>query len=295
MNITEGYLPYLDYRTYYRIVGESAPGKQPLLLLHGGPGSTHNYFETLDRLAEDGRAVIMYDQLGCGNSPAPSRPDLWTARTWLDELIALRKHLSLERVHLLGQSWGGMLAIQYLCDERPEGVSSLILSSTLPSVSLWTKEGRRNVSYLPEEMQAAIAAAEQSGDYSSPAYQQAEAEYMRRHCFNMPPEQQPECVRRPKNKGRECYVVAWGPNEFTPAGTLAHWEYLDKLPRIDAPTLIISGLMDLCTPLVAKAMYDAISGASWELFEFSRHMAFVEENDKYCAVLSAWLDRHDQR
>ena len=68
MKIREGYIPYLGYQTYYRIVGESRGGKKPLLLLHGGPGSTHNYFEVLDRLAEEGREVISYDQLGCGNS-----------------------------------------------------------------------------------------------------------------------------------------------------------------------------------------------------------------------------------
>ncbi len=293
MKIREGYMPYLEYRTYYRIVGENAPGKQPLLLLHGGPGSTHNYFEVLDQLAEDGRAVIMYDQLGCGASITPSRPDLWHAQTWLEELKALRRHLALETLHLLGQSWGGMLAIQYLCDERPAGISSLILSSTLPSVQLWQREGQRQVANLPEAMQAAIARAVASGDYDDPAYQAAEAEYMRRHCFDMPEEQQPECVRRPKQQLRECYVTAWGPNEFTPAGTLKDWEYLDKLPQIQAPTLIISGLMDLSTPLVAKTMQDAIPGSRWELFEHSRHMAFVEENHKYVALLRQWLNTHD--
>ncbi len=105
MKITEGYMPYLEYKTYYRIVGECTGNKKPLVLLHGGPGSTHNYFEVLDKVAEDGRAVIMYDQLGCGLSSTPSRPDLWNAKTWIEELIQLRKHLGLDEIHLLGQSW----------------------------------------------------------------------------------------------------------------------------------------------------------------------------------------------
>ncbi len=295
MKITEGYMPYLGYRTYYRIVGECAPGKRPLLLLHGGPGSTHNYFEVLDVLAEDGRAIISYDQLGCGNSAVPSCPSLWVARTWLDELAELRKHLGLSEVHLLGQSWGGMLAIQYMCDEAPQGVRSLILSSTLASASLWEQEGRRRLTYLPQQMQQAIAAAEANGDYSSAAYQEAEDEYMRRHCFAMPLEEQPECVRRPAVKGRESYVTAWGPNEFSPTGTLAGWEYGDKLPQIKVPTMIFSGTRDLSSPLVAKSMYDAIPNARWELFAYSRHMPFVEEAEKYRKLLSAWLEEQDAK
>ena len=126
--IIEDYLPFGEYRTYYRIVGEINNNKKPLVLLHGGPGSTHNYFEIFDCLAEDGRAIVMYDQIGCGNSSIPDKPELWTARTWLDELIAIRDHLQLTNIHLLGQSWGGMLAIQYMCDENPKGIASIILA-----------------------------------------------------------------------------------------------------------------------------------------------------------------------
>ena len=139
--IQEGRMPYLGYETYYRIVGENKGNKKPLLLLHGGPGSTHNYFEVLDDLADkDGRQLIMYDQLGCGNSYLDGHPDLWTKETWLNELIALRKHLGLDEVHILGQSWGGMLAIIYECECKPEGVASYILSSTLPYNAIWESE-----------------------------------------------------------------------------------------------------------------------------------------------------------
>ena len=109
MKITEGYMPFLDYQTYYRVVGENTGNKKPLVLLHGGPGSSHNYFEVLDRLAEeDGRQLIMYDQLGCGNSFVEGHPELWTREVWIKELMALREHLGLDEIHLLGQSWGGM-------------------------------------------------------------------------------------------------------------------------------------------------------------------------------------------
>ena len=110
--ITEGYMPFMGYQTYYRIVGEPSE-KAPLLLLHGGPGSTHNYFEVLDCIADTGRQVISYDQIGCGNSYLDGHPELWTLKTWIDELIAIREHLHLDAVHILGQSWGAMQAIAY--------------------------------------------------------------------------------------------------------------------------------------------------------------------------------------
>ena len=97
MKITEGYMPYLGHKTYYRVVGECTGNKKPLVLLHGGPGSTHNYFEVLDRLAEeDGRQLVMYDQIGCGESYLDGHPELWNAKTWINELIELRKHLGLD-------------------------------------------------------------------------------------------------------------------------------------------------------------------------------------------------------
>ena len=148
--ITEGMMPYLNYETYYRIVGEKNPKKAPLLLLHGGPGSTHNYFELLDDIADrDQRQIIMYDQLGCGKSFLEGKPELWTKETWVEELIELRKHLNLEEIHLLGQSWGGMLAIIYGSDCAPKGIKSMILSSTLPYNSVWEAEQKRRIGYMP--------------------------------------------------------------------------------------------------------------------------------------------------
>lgn len=293
MQITEGYMSFLEYKTYYRIVGDIKNDKTPLVLLHGGPGSTHNYFELLDELAEDGRAIIMYDQLGCGLSMVYNHPELWNAQTWVDELIALRNHLNLSEIHLLGQSWGGMLAIQYLCDYQPLGIKSVILSSTLPSSALWGQEQHRMISYLPEHMQQAIQEAEKSGNYTGEAYDLANAEFMIRHCGSLPSEDDPECLIRERIRGAEAYVTAWGPNEFTPLGTLKNWNYIDELYKIDMPTLIISGVSDLCTPLIAKTMKDNIPNSQWELFAASRHMPFVDEGEKYKKLLREWLAKHD--
>ena len=295
MKITEGYMPYLGYQTYYRIVGESRDGKNPLVLLHGGPGSTHNYFELLDALAEEGRALIMYDQLGCGRSATGSHPELWNMETWKGELEALRQYLGLDRIHLLGQSFGGMLALAYVCDEHPKGVESLILSSTLPSSALWAREQHRMIRLMPERMQEAIRTAEETGNYGTSEYEEANREFMRRHCAPDVTPDSPECVRREKGEGREAYMTAWGPNEFTPLGNLKDFEYRDQLGEIQIPSLIISGVNDLCTPLVAKTMYDAIPDARWELFENSRHMPFLEENGKYLRVVSAWMEEQEAK
>ena len=294
MEIREGYMPFLEYKTYYRVVGKNTGNKKPLVLLHGGPGSTHNYFEVLDRIAEeDGRQLVMYDQIGCGNSYVENRPDLWNSKVWIEELIELRKHLGLDEIHLLGQSWGGMQTLEYVCNYKPEGLKSIILSSTLPASWLWAEEAQRMIEQMPQDMQDAIKKATESGDYSSPEYQAAEAEYMRLHCAGEVTENDPECLRRPKKAGRESYVVGWGPNEFTPLGTLKDYDVIDQLGDIKEPALIINGGNDLCTPYVAKFMYDRIPNSEWELFRTCRHMCFVEDNDHYVALLEQWMNKND--
>jgi pimeloyl-ACP methyl ester carboxylesterase len=89
------------------------PGKLPLLVLHGGPGASHDYLEPLEAMAKTGRRVIFYDQLGGGNSDHPHNPSMWTVELFVEELGAVRKALALDRLHILGQSWGGMLGMEY--------------------------------------------------------------------------------------------------------------------------------------------------------------------------------------
>lgn len=293
MKITEGYMPFKGFKTYYRIVGENTEGKKPLVLLHGGPGSTHNYFEVLDKVAESGRQVIMYDQIGCGNSFVEGHPELFNAETWIKELIELRKHLGLDEIHLLGQSWGGMQAIWYAIEYKPKGIKSYILSSTLSSAKLWEKEQKRRISYMSEADQKALLDAANTGDYSSKEYNDALERFMEMYCAGEVTEDSPECLRRPKKSSSEAYIVGWGQNEFSPTGALSGYEFTDRLHEIKEPCLVTSGAIDLCSPYIAKTMYDRISNSKWELFEYSRHMPFVEENDKYIEVLTKWLDAND--
>lgn len=293
--IKEGYVPFGKYRTYYRVVGEASE-KAPLLLLHGGPGSTHNYFEVLDDIAErDHRQLVMYDQIGCGKSSQPDDQagQIYQAETWLKELAAVRSYLGLDRVHLLGQSWGGMLEIMYLCDQQPTGVLSGIFASTLPASWLWSKELHRLIKFMPDDEQKAIQQAEASGNFTDPAYQQANAHFMALHCSAPVSPADPEPLRRPKRAGTQAYLTAWGPNEYNPLGNLHDFDYLDQLKEVNIPVLITSGTDDLCTPYVAKAMYDRLPNAAWELFEGCRHMSFVEQRAHYEQVLIDWLNAHD--
>ena len=291
MQIREGWMPFKQGRTYYRIVGEGS--KTPLLLLHGGPGSTHNYFEVLDHLAEeDDRPIIMYDQIGCGNSFIEGHPEYFNAETWIEELQQLRRELELDQVHILGQSWGGIMALWYALDYHPAGVSSYILSSTLPSAKLWESEQHRRITYMAQKYQDAFAKALDTGCYDDLAYLEALALFMDQHC-NPSVKDLPECITRPKKTGAESYLVGWGPNEFTPTGTLSGFEVTDRLHEISTPCLIASGQRDLCSPYIAKTMYDRLPHAKWELFASSGHMPFVDEHEKYCAVLKKWLNKND--
>ncbi|HBN46213.1 MAG TPA: alpha/beta hydrolase [Prevotella sp.] len=288
MRVVEGRMPFMGFETYYRIVGDKSD-KAPLLLIHGGPGSTHNYFEVLDDLAlTTGRQVISYDQLGCGESYVEGRPELWTLQTWEDELDALRRHLHLDRVHLLGQSWGGMLIIAYLIDRKPEGVESVILSSTLSSSALWSHEQQRLISFMPLDEQRAIAHAVATGNFEEPGYLRANEHYTALHADEIT-DDTPECFRRKKRFGTEAYVTAWGPNEYTPTGTLKDFDYTSRLCEIKQRSLVISGTNDECTPLIAKTMYDHIPHSRWELLDGARHMTFIDQTETYKNLLADWL------
>lgn len=295
MTEREGYMPFKGYKTWYRVVGDADLGRVPLLTIHGGPGNTHWYLRSLDLLAERyHRQVIYYDQLSCGYSKTPSLPELWSPELFEEGLVALRRELGLERVHLLGQSWGGMLAITFACDRKPGGLRSLVLSSTLSSSKLWAHEQHRLMRSLPAAEQEALGRALSTGCYDDQDYQRAIDHYMRLHAADdeYGPDA-PECLRRPVRKGREAYECAWGMDEATPTGTLADWDYTDRLGEIAVPVLIASGTEDLSTPTVARAMFETLPNVRWELFPGCRHMCFVERTQRYERMLSTWCGKHD--
>ena len=289
-----GYVPFHGYQTYYEIHGECEAGRYPLVVLHGGPGMAHNYLLSLSALADHGRAVVFYDQLGCGKSPADLPDEAWSEDLWCDELDTLRAALDLDEVHLLGQSCGGMLAQHYLLFHgKPDGVRSVILSSTMPSMKIWGMEGERLRSYLPEEMQKAVEEALRTKDYSSETFQAALAEYYRRHVVRLDP--LPEDVAWSFDNASRCYDLMQGSCEFDISGKLHDWDSTDELHRIDIPTLLISGNDDESTPLINKTMYDRIPDCSWELIVHGTHLCNAEFPDEYNSAAESFLERVEAR
>ena len=282
--------------TYVRIAG-SQYKKTPILFLHGGPGSTHNSFEVLDDFSDyDSRPIIMYDQYGCGLSSLglENDPSLYNKETWVDELIQVREQLKLDKVHIMGHSWGGMLAIIYMCDYNPKGVLSLTLSSTLASASLWDKETHRLLKYLNHEDQAAIKEAERTNDYSSKDFERANINYMKMFVRNLDEMKEvPECLTREK-KTSPSYVTAWGPSEFKPLGNLKDYEYLDKLKNIKSKVMILSGSDDESTPIQNKAMYDWMTcNKEWHIIYNARHSTYIEQKEVYEEYLKNFIDKYD--
>lgn len=288
--VIEGTVSFRGFSTWYRMVGSRQEiGRLPLLCLHGGPGAPHDYLEPLEALARTGRQVIFYDQLGCGNSDQPRDPSMWNVDLFLDELGTIRESLGLDRLHLLGHSWGGMLAIEYALTQ-PEGISSLILASTPASTPQYAQGARRLVDELPAEVRQAIMKHEEAGTTDDPAYQEAMIEFYRLHLCRVEP--WPDYFMRTFAKlmeNSEVYNTMWGPSEFCATGLLKDWDRVGRLGEIRVPTLITSGRYDEVTPASVEPVHLGIEGSRWELFEESSHMSHIEEAEKYIEVVAGFL------
>jgi L-proline amide hydrolase len=269
----EGRLPFREWQTWYRVVGEGeAPGRLPLLVLHGGPGSSHDILQGLGALSAQGRRVVFYDQLGGGDSDRPDEPSLWTVETFLEQLRSVREALGLERVHLFGSSWGGMLALEYAFTQ-PGGLASLVLNSTPTSAPRWAEETLRLHDELPPGLEG----------------KSAEDEFRRRHICRLEPE--PDVIVRARAKfGLQVYETMWGPNEFTVTGTLKDWDVIDRLGEIVVPTLITSGRHDECTPALVEPLHEGIAGSRWEIFENCSHTSYLEDPKRYVEVVGGFLE-----
>lgn len=292
----EGRAGFGAYETWYRISGDLGAGKPPVVILHGGPGVAHNYVDSYKLLALQGRAVIHYDQIGCGNSTLlPEKgADFWTPQLFIDELENLVDHLGIRPAfHVLGQSWGGMLGAEYGVT-RPKGLKSLTIANSPASMKLWVEEANRLRADMPVEVQDALNRHEKAGTTSDPEYQQATMAFYERHVCRVVPFP-PEVTETFEQVARNptVYNVMNGPNEFFVIGTLKTWSIIDRLPAIEVPTLIISGRHDEATPATVQPYKDGIKGSRWEIFEHSSHMPHVEEKEKCMQVVGAFLDQHD--
>jgi proline-specific peptidase len=284
----EGFIPVAGgYQVWYRIVGGGAERENiPLLTLHGGPGIPHDYITDMTDLASENRRVIFYDQLGCGKSSQPHDPSLWTIERSVAEIDTVRQALGLEQVHLWGQSFGGLFALEYAL-AQPTGLISLLLASSTSSIPLWTAEANRLRTGLPPEVQEVLIQHEQAGTLDDPAYQAATQVFYDRHVIRLQPI--PANVLRAMEQAGEVYLTMNGPTEFSVIGTIKNWDRTDRLSEIKVPTLITSGRYDESTPLINEVLHKGIAGSEWVLFEQSSHMAHVEERESYMATVKAFL------
>lgn len=293
--LTEGQFEWAEGRTWYRVMGSLGSGI-PLVVLHGGPGASHDYCEPIgDLIAATGRPVVLYDQLGCGLSEhLPDKPsDFWTVQLFKDELTGLLAHLGIaSQYHLLGQSWGGMLGMEHAL-EQPDGLVSLVVADSPASMTLWVQEANRLREQLPPQIQQTLLEHEAAGTTDSAEYHAAVDVFDSRHVCRVP---QPDCVRASFaqiDADPTVYHTMNGPSEFHVIGSLKDWDITSRLPSISAPTLLVSGAYDEATPRIMGEIRDRIPGCQWELFAWSSHMPHVEEPAKFQQVVSEFLAAHD--
>jgi L-proline amide hydrolase len=292
-------VPFLDGETWVRITRPDAPRPEalPLFVLHGGPGMAHDYVRNIAELADEtGRDVIHYDQIGCGRSThLPDAPrDFWTPTLFVDEFHAVRSTLSVERYHVLGQSWGGMLGAE-IAVRQPRGLVSLSICNSPASMELWMAAAALLRSELPEDTQRALDRHEAAGTVTDPEYLAATQEFYQRHVCRLTPTPQDFLDSEAQMEAEPTvYHTMNGPNEFHVLGTLKSWSVEDRLPQITAPTLVVAGEYDEATPATWKPFVDGIPDAREHVFAGASHCTHLEQPTEFRAVIASFLTEHDR-
>jgi L-proline amide hydrolase len=283
------------HETWYRIVGDLDSGPTPVVICHGGPGAAHDYTEPIAELSRFGRGCVLYDQLGCGQSThLPDAPaDFWTVQLFKDELVDLTHELGIaERYAVVGQSWGGMLAMEHALD-HPTGLRAIVVADSPASIPLWVEEANRLRADLPPDVQVALTEHEQAGTTDAPEYQQAVRVFYDRHLCRVP---WPDYVERSfaqMDEDPTVYHTMNGPSEFHCIGSLKTWDITERLHEISTPTLLVSGRHDEATPHIVEQIESRIPGAQWRLFEHSSHMPHVEEPEAFLDTVEGFLKTVD--
>ena len=282
--------------TWYRVVGDLKSSKTPVMILHGGPGAGHNYCEPIaEVLAQTGRAGVLYDQIGCGNSThLPDKPkEFWTPELFMEELVLLTEHLGISNKYdIVGQSWGGMLGMQFAIT-KPKGLNAMVIADSPASMEVWVSEANKLRKELPPEVEATLLKHEAAETTEDPEYVAAVDVFYSRHLCRIP--QPPYVLASFEQLAADptVYHTMNGPSEFHVIGSLKHWDIRPQLKEISTPTLLVSGQYDEATPAMVKEIQGLIPGSKWELFAESSHMPHVEEPAKFKRVVSEFLDSHD--
>jgi proline iminopeptidase len=284
----EGFIATRGGNIWYRIVGASK-NKIPVIALHGGPAASCYYLCPLEALSND-RPIIFYDQLGCGQSDKPKNKAFWAIEYFVEELACIRKALGLEKIHILGHSWGTMLAVDYMLNAPQKNIKSLILSAPALSASLWGQDQKRYLREMPQGIQDIIIKTEKTGDFDSKDYQDAMMTYYEEHLCRLKPWPQ-ALMKSFKMMNYEIYKYMWGPSEFTVTGTLKNYERVSELKKINIQVLFTCGQFDEATPQSTSYYQNNLPGSELFVFNDASHNHHLEKTELYIRVVKDFLER----
>jgi L-proline amide hydrolase len=298
----EGHADLEGFETWYGVMGDlerarAGDGPAPLVLLHGGPGATHDYLLALADLATNDRTVIFYDQLGNGRSThlRERGAEFWTVELFVRELANLIEHLGIGgRYHVLGQSWGGFLAQEHALS-HPAGLLSVVLSNTAASFPDFVTEANKLRAELPPEVEATLRRHEAAGTTDDAEYIEACDVFYARHVCRVPQPWPDDVVVSftALVSDPTVYHTTNGPSEFHVVGSFKDWQVLDRLAEIDVPALVISGAYDEATPALQVALMAGLADAEQVLLEESSHLSMWEEREAYMEAVGSYLAGHE--
>lgn len=286
LHASEGYVEVRGGRVWYQVVGDGL--KIPLVTVHGGPGGTHDYLEPLEALADE-RPVVFYDQLGAGKSDVPDDVSLWTNDRLVEELEAVLDAVGSPRVHLLGQSWGTIVAAEYAL-RSPERLASLVLADPCLSIPRYAAGAAALRAALPADVQVILDRHEAAGTTDSEEYQDATMEFYRRHVCRLDPWPDP-LLRTFGQLNQTIYERMQGPNELVITGTHKDYDVTDRLGGLTLPTLFVCGRHDETRPEDTEFYQSLVPGSELVIFEESSHVPHLEEPERYAEVLRGFLRR----
>jgi proline iminopeptidase len=260
--------------------------KIKLLLLNGGPGATHEYFECFESfMPQEGIELIYYDQLGCGLSDNPKDTTMWDLTRFVEEVEQVRKALNLtkDNFYLLGHSWGGILAMQYALKYQ-DNLKGLIISNMMSSCPAYGKYAQEVLApQFDPKILDTIRQIEKKGDFQNPKYMELlNPHFYAKHICRIPLQQWPEPMTRSLNKmNQSLYVTMQGPSEFGIGGNLINWDVSKQLPQIKTPTLTIGGTHDTMDPEHMKWMSTQVQHGRHLLCPNGSHMSMYDDQKNY--------------
>ena len=264
--------------------------KMKVLLLNGGPGATHEYFECMENfLPAEGIEFIYYDQLGCGNSDNPKDTAMWSLPRYVEEIEQVRKALNLtnDNFYLLGHSWGGILAAEYAFKYQ-QNLKGLIISNMMMSCPEYGKYANEVLAkQMKPEVLAEIRQIEARKDFQNPRYMELLLpNFYAEHICRLPLGQWPEPINRSLGKtNQSLYVTMQGPSEFGIAGKLTTWDRTKDLPKLTVPVLSIGGKYDTMDPEHMRRIATQVQNGTALICPNGSHMSLYDDQQTYMSGL----------